>query len=117
MTDYSPPTPQGPGTPAPAPYRPMPMPVQRWAAGAERGSKLRGLSLTRSRVPVGVRVSFGPLDVGCRVEIRVEDRWRSAGRTSTAVAVYAEVFTEVLTLLDEKLTLVDPKAAPDFPLW
>ena len=82
---------------------------------AERGSRVLGLSHTRTRVPLVVTITLAATDPGCRVDITVEDRW-STGRTRAAAAVYAEAFTEVLALLDERLRRADP-AAPAFAPW
>lgn len=84
---------------------------------AERGSKLRGLSLTRTRVPVGIHIAITSHGTGCHVEVRVEDRWGSAARAGAAVSVYADAFTEVLAGLDDGLKRADPKAAASFPFW
>jgi hypothetical protein len=82
---------------------------------AERGSLLRGLSLTRTRVPTALDIGLTPDGTGVKLEIRVEDRWPTAARSSAAAAVYADVFTEVLARLDEALKLAAPNA--EFPQW
>src|SRR4051794_8606755 len=68
---------------------------------ADRGSRFGGLSLTRTRIPVSLRVEFTTKDGGTEVSIRIEDRWMGAPRARAAAAVYGDVFTEVLTGLDD----------------
>jgi hypothetical protein len=84
---------------------------------AERGSRLRGLSLTRTRVPVALRIGITPDGTGCQLEIKVQDRWGATARSRAAVAVYADVFTEVLAKIDDALKRVDPNSAATFTLW
>lgn len=84
---------------------------------AERGSKLKGLTLTRARVPVALRVDLQPDGTGTAVQIRLEDRWPVLSTRRSAVAVYADVFTETLAALDAALARVDPAAATAFSLW
>ena len=84
---------------------------------AERGSRLLGLSLTASRVPVALSVAVTAAGTGTSLDIRLEDRWSTTGRSAAAVAVYAEVFTDVLTRIDEHLARADPAAAAGFDGW
>lgn len=83
---------------------------------AERGSRLRGLSMTRTRVPVLLRADLTPDGEGCLLQLRLEERWVGAAPRSVA-AVYADVFTEVLTAVDDRLRQADPAAAAAFDPW
>lgn len=84
---------------------------------AERGSKVRGLTMTRTRVPVALRLDITPDSTGSLVQITVEDRWPVPSTRRSTVAVYADVFTEVLTGIDAGLTRADPAAAKNFGPW
>src|SRR4051794_14496610 len=84
---------------------------------AERGSRFSGLSLTRTRVPVALRVDLAAQGEGTTVAIRIEDKWSGAPRGRAAAAVYGDVFTEVLTSMDDALKRLDPAAAASFDLW
>jgi hypothetical protein len=83
---------------------------------AERGSRLGSLSVTRTRVPVHLRVDLVGADAGTRVVVRLDDRL-GAGRNSAAAAVYGDVFTEVLAGIDDALKRIDAESAASFGLW
>ncbi|MCL2781886.1 MAG: hypothetical protein FWD74_10470, partial [Actinomycetia bacterium] len=101
---------------------------------AVRGSAIRGLSMTRARVPVWLRVEVTSAGVrpdvtdgGAQVKtaaaaartevvVRLEDRLR-AGRSRAAAAVYAEVFDQALTGLDDALKRLAPTAGASFDPW
>ncbi len=84
---------------------------------AERGSKLRGLAMTRASIPAALHVELAPLDTGTTVSIRIEDRWPVLATRRGTVASYADLFTEVLAGLDAALARVDPQAADSFAQW
>ena len=88
---------------------------------AERGSKLRGMTMTRTRVPTHLHIDVVPSGAGTAsgttVTIRIEERWPVASTRRGTVSVYADVFTEVLTAMDAALARLDPAAAASFAQW
>jgi hypothetical protein len=85
---------------------------------AARGSRLGGLTLSRSRVPVALRVEVDPDGEGTRLVVRLEDRWPGpVGRNWGATAAYNDAFAEALGAVDAALARLDADAAASFPPW
>ncbi|MFY1632651.1 hypothetical protein ACN27F_05060 [Solwaraspora sp. WMMB335] len=88
---------------------------QLTALEAVRGSKLGAVTLTPSRMPVGVQFNLETVGQDCRVTVRVSDRWPAkVGRNWGATSVYLEVFDAVLSTVDAVLARLDPAAAGSF---
>jgi len=79
---------------------------------ARRGSQLAS-AVSKDKLPLQVELRLTPAEPGCRVGIRVEDRWRTPiGRVYGVQGMYDAVFADVLASLDAALTRLDPGAAP-----
>ena len=87
------------------------------AVRASRGSQLGGASLSPSRVPTSLQLTFAPVEKTTNVSVLIEDRWKVVGRQGAAGAAYQRVFSDVLGAIDAALTRLDPVAAATFSEW
>ncbi|MDI5937790.1 hypothetical protein [Micromonospora sp. DH13] len=85
---------------------------------AVRGSKLGGVTLSATRVPVFLRVGLEADAAGTRVTVLLADRWvGKVGRNWGLTSVYVELFGSVLSAVDGVLGRLDPAAAAAFAPW
>ena len=76
-----------------------------------RGSQLAGAVL-RDKLPVQVELGLEPQEAGCRVAVRITDRWRTpVGRVHGLAGLYGQVFSAVLAVVDAALARLDPALA------
>ncbi|SCL32284.1 hypothetical protein GA0070616_4426 [Micromonospora nigra] len=85
---------------------------------AVRGSRLGGVTLSQTQVPVTLRITFEADGPGVRVVVLLVDRWPGrTGRNWGVTSVYVGLFESVLSTLDAVLGRLDPAAATSFAPW
>ncbi|MEU7959310.1 hypothetical protein [Micromonospora humida] len=85
---------------------------------AVRGSRLGGVTLSPTQVPVLLRVTLEADGPGVRVGVLLVDRWPGRlGRNWGVTSVYVGLFESVLSTFDAVLGRLDPTAAAAFGPW
>lgn len=85
---------------------------------AVRGSRLGGVTLSPTQVPVLLRVTLEADGPGVRVGVLLVDRWPGRlGRNWGVTSVYVGLFESVLSTFDAVLGRLDPTAAASFTPW
>jgi len=82
---------------------------------ARRGSQLAG-AVSRDKLPVQVELGLAAEGPGCRIAVRIKDRWRTpVGRVYGLTSLYEQVFAAVLAAVDAALARLDPTVADPTP--
>ncbi|WFE66512.1 hypothetical protein [Micromonospora sp. WMMD714] len=85
---------------------------------AVRGSRLGGVTLSPTQVPVLLRITLEADGPGVRVGVLLVDRWPGRlGRNWGVTSVYVSLFESVLSTFDAVLARLDPAAATSFAPW
>ncbi|MEV6802755.1 hypothetical protein AB0M91_31100 [Micromonospora rifamycinica] len=85
---------------------------------AVRGSRLGGVTLSPTQVPVLLRITLEADGPGVRVGVLLVDRWPGRlGRNWGVTSVYVSLFESVLSTFDAVLARLDPAAATSFGPW
>ncbi|MEU7980943.1 hypothetical protein AB0B63_20725 [Micromonospora sp. NPDC049081] len=85
---------------------------------AVRGSRLGGVTLSPTQVPVQLRITLEADGPGALVGVLLVDRWPGRlGRNWGVTSVYVGLFESVLSAFDGVLGRLDPAAATSFSPW